>query len=34
MDSLIEMMLIGKHKEAKKEYNKSNIKIFHMRNLI
>jgi hypothetical protein len=34
MDSLIEMILIKKHKEANKEYNKSNIKIFYMMILI
>jgi len=34
MDSLIEMILIGKNKEAEKEYNKFNINLFHMMNLI
>lgn len=34
MDCLIEMILMGKYKEAKKEYNKFNIKTFHMMNLI
>lgn len=28
------MILIGEHKGAKKEYNKSNIKLFLMMNLI